>query len=243
MNFFRALGVAAITALISVTPTYADTVELADSPYVFVTPEETAPIVEDYMYTTAAVNFRHAPSTDSEIITTLSRGTKVNNLAYSDNWNLVDLNGTLGYIHHNYLAPEGNMAAPANISDQEFKELVCIICAEAEDEPYAGQCAVGIVVLNRVANWEYANTIHGVIYEKIAGYTQFTPTIDGNMNSKLRRYDKGTIPQSCYDAALYALAGNKTVEYNGTTIDMSNILDFARKVKRAKFQIGHHQFR
>ena len=49
---------------------------------------------------------------------------------------------------------------------------------EARGEPYEGQVAVGAVILNRVKNPNFPNTIAGVIYEKGA----FTAVADGQIN-------------------------------------------------------------
>lgn len=52
------------------------------------------------------------------------------------------------------------------------------IYAEARGEPYAGQVAVGAVILNRVRNSQFPNTIAGVIYQPRA----FTVVQDGQIN-------------------------------------------------------------
>ena len=58
--------------------------------------------------------------------------------------------------------------------------LARIICAEAKGEPFAGQVAVGNVVLNRVASRQYPNTIYDVIFDRNSG-VQFTPTANGTI--------------------------------------------------------------
>ena len=56
--------------------------------------------------------------------------------------------------------------------------LAKAIYAEARGEPYSGQVAVGAVILNRVKNSNFPNTIAGVIYQKGA----FTAVDDGQIN-------------------------------------------------------------
>ena len=56
--------------------------------------------------------------------------------------------------------------------------LARIIYAEARGEPYSGQVAVGAVVLNRVKNSAFPNTISGVIYQAGA----FDAVSDGQIN-------------------------------------------------------------
>ena len=55
-----------------------------------------------------------------------------------------------------------------------------IISAEAKGEPFAGQIAVGNVVLNRVRSRSYPNTIYGVIFDRKHG-TQFSPVSLGTI--------------------------------------------------------------
>ena len=56
--------------------------------------------------------------------------------------------------------------------------LAKAIHAEARGEPYTGQVAVGAVILNRVKNANFPNTIAGVIYQRGA----FTAVDDGQIN-------------------------------------------------------------
>jgi N-acetylmuramoyl-L-alanine amidase len=55
-----------------------------------------------------------------------------------------------------------------------------IISAEAKGEPFAGQIAVGNVVLNRVESSQYPNTVKGVIFDTKYG-TQFSPVASGTI--------------------------------------------------------------
>lgn len=56
--------------------------------------------------------------------------------------------------------------------------LAKVIHAEGRGEPYVGQVAIGAVVLNRVRNNDFPNTISGVVYQKHA----FTAVSDGQIN-------------------------------------------------------------
>lgn len=47
----------------------------------------------------------------------------------------------------------------------DIELLARIIRAEAEAEPYTGQVAVGAVILNRIQDPNFPNTLAGVIYE------------------------------------------------------------------------------
>ncbi len=63
-------------------------------------------------------------------------------------------------------------------SSSDINLLARLIYAEARGESYTGQVAVGAVVLNRVKNPSFPNTISGVIYQPYA----FTCVKDGQIN-------------------------------------------------------------
>lgn len=73
--------------------------------------------------------------------------------------------------------------------------LARIISAEARGEPYAGQVAVGAVILNRIKHPSFPDTLSGVIYQNGA----FTAIVDGQFNQP--------ISDSAYKAAKDALNG------------------------------------
>lgn len=63
-------------------------------------------------------------------------------------------------------------------SSSEVYLLARTIYAEGRGEPYTGQVAIGAVVLNRVRDNQFPNTISGVVYQKHA----FTAVSDGQIN-------------------------------------------------------------
>lgn len=71
-------------------------------------------------------------------------------------------------------------AIPYTQSDLDL--LARLITAEANTQPYTAKVAVGAVVVNRVQDSRFSNTISGVIYEKSSGYYQFTPVENGMIN-------------------------------------------------------------
>ena len=96
-----------------------------------------------------------------------------------------------------------------DISEVKFEEsdrylLANLIYCEAGGEPYAGQLAVGAVVINRVLSSVYPNTVTGVIYQK----SQFSPVGSGRLALALSQ-NKATA--SCYKAADEAMAGQTNV--------------------------------
>lgn len=92
-----------------------------------------------------------------------------------------------------------------DISEVTFAEgdlylLANLIYCEAGGEPYAGQLAVGSVVINRVLSSVYPDTVVGVIYQK----SQFSPVASGRLDLALAS-NKATA--SCYKAAEEAMSG------------------------------------
>lgn len=75
-------------------------------------------------------------------------------------------------------------ATPASISytQYELDLLARLITAEANNQPNQAKVAVGAVVVNRVQDSRFPNTISGVIYERSGGYYQFTPVENGMIN-------------------------------------------------------------
>ncbi len=68
----------------------------------------------------------------------------------------------------------------SRLSRNETYLLAKLINGEARGESYQGQVAVGAVVLNRIGNPKFPNTLAGVIYEPLA----FTAAVNGQMNQQ-----------------------------------------------------------
>lgn len=69
-------------------------------------------------------------------------------------------------------------AASNSNSNSDVQLMARAINGEARGEPYEGQVAVGAVILNRVKDSKFPNTVAGVIYQKGA----FTAVSDGQIN-------------------------------------------------------------
>lgn len=75
-----------------------------------------------------------------------------------------------------YLTKTYNPLMDIELSEEEVVTLMRLVEAEAPAEDIYGKILVANVVLNRVNSEKMANTVTGVIYEKIDGNTQFSPT-------------------------------------------------------------------
>ena len=101
------------------------------------------------------------------------------------------------------IAGEKTLAA-LNINDNDYSDgytsadynlLARIISAEARGESYAGQVAVGAVILNRIEHPSFPDTVAGVVYQPGA----FSCLYDGQFDEP--------IADSAYSAARDALTG------------------------------------
>lgn len=83
-----------------------------------------------------------------------------------------------------------------NITNEELLLLSKLVTGEARGESYEGQVAVAAVVINRVKDSRFPNTLEGVIYQKNA----FSVVKNGRINAQPT--------SSTYRAAQEALYGN-----------------------------------
>lgn len=120
-----------------------------------------------------------------------------------------------------------------DISEVSFAEgdrylLANLIYCEAGAEPYAGQVAVGSVVINRVLSSVYPNTVTGVIYQS----GQFSPVASGRLALALA---EGRATAACYKAADEVMKG---------TTNVGNCVYFRTPVDgiSPRYTIGGHIF-
>ena len=150
---------------------------------------------------------------------------------YFQRVNGIEQTGTVGPITAKALGMTlSAYSSNYNTSNSDLYLLAKCIYAEARGESYVGQVAVGAVILNRVADPAFPNTISGVIYQPWA----FTAVQDGQINLE---------PDStAYQAARDALNGwdptyGSIYYYNPATATSSWI--WSREVTVV---IGNHTF-
>lgn len=88
-----------------------------------------------------------------------------------------------------------NSSSGSSAANNDVYLLARAINGEARGEPYAGQVAVGAVILNRVKHPSFPNTVAGVVYQPGA----FTAVDDGQIDAAMT--------SSCERAARDALNG------------------------------------
>lgn len=69
------------------------------------------------------------------------------------------------------------------ISDKDYETLLAIVEAEAGGEDIKGRILVANVIFNRVNNDQFPDTVTEVVWEQTGGSAQFSPTVDGRINT------------------------------------------------------------
>lgn len=139
---------------------------------------------------------------------------------------IIKVNG----IKNNRLTPGEKIIIPKQISQKEKDLMARLVTAEAKGEPYKGKVAVAAVVLNRVKNDQFPDSIHQVIYQK----RQFQPVDNGMINKPAVKEAKKAVNE--------AIAKNGQITdalyfYNPDKTD-SKWLRSKKTIKK----IGHHRF-
>ena len=90
--------------------------------------------------------------------------------------------------------PKQNISYAATSHTSDVQLMARAINREARGEPYEGQVAVGAVILNRVKDSRFPNSISGVIYQSGA----FTAVADGQINAPIS--EGSTVYKAAQDA-------------------------------------------
>lgn len=130
---------------------------------------------ETKLYTTTRVNFREKPSIKSEVIKVLDTNCCVKKIKQSKKWVKVKYNGKTGYVHKNYLSKKktknkttqtGQNRWNITLNQTEIDMLEQITYYESRGDVDVGQQAVVEVILNRMKNKTFPDTLYGVISQK-----------------------------------------------------------------------------
>ena len=122
-----------------------------------------------------------------------------------------------------------------DITQSERDTFAKIVHAEARGEPFMGQVGVAAVVINRVLDSHFPNTITDVIYQKHNGKYAFSAVWDGQIYLEA--------DENAYEAVDYALNGfdpsrGSLYYYNPVTATDSWIFDNTEEIRT----IGNHVF-
>lgn len=81
------------------------------------------------------------------------------------------------------MGAEENNQIKIHLKPEELKILHKIVEAEAGNEDMTGKMLIANVILNRVNSDRFPDTIKEVVYQRQHGKVQFSPTIDGRLDS------------------------------------------------------------
>ena len=98
------------------------------------------------------------------------------------------------------VTPEALTGNSFSLEDQEYQVLLRIVEAEAGCEDTEGRMLVANVVMNRVRNGYFPNTVTEVVYQRQDGTAQFSPVSDG-------RIDTVNVSQGTIDAVARVMNG------------------------------------
>lgn len=133
------------------------------------------------------------------------------------------------------LRPAAIETSTFSYTDEEFEWLAKLIEAEAENQPYQGKVAVGSVVMNRIKDDWFPNTIEEVIFQKSNKLFQFSPVGNG-------RFNRVSPSDDSYQAANAALSGEDPTDgalyFYNPTIATDRWIRTRTVVK----EIGQHSF-
>ena len=99
-----------------------------------------------------------------------------------------------GFVYAQTQKPESSISTTTASGDNMVELLARLINGEARGEPYIGQVAVGAVIMNRVKDPSFPNTIAGVIYQT----GQFSCVTDGQFNVEIE--EGSTVYKAAQDA-------------------------------------------
>ncbi|WP_297630706.1 cell wall hydrolase [uncultured Clostridium sp.] len=118
------------------------------------------------------------------------------------------------------------------ITKSDIDLLSKLVYAESRGEPFQGKVAVASVVLNRVMNPKFPNSIEGVIFQKNA----FSCVVNGKLETQTN--------ESCYEAVYEAIKGKDPTNealffYNPSIATCSWMKETSKKDSKV---IGNHTF-
>lgn len=135
----------------------------------------------------------------------------------------------------------------------DLELLTALIYCEAGNQSYAGQVAVGLVVMNRVNSSSFPNTVREVIYQKgqlTPGYTQYATKYSNALNGKvtISATTKAAAEEVVAKMKAYKSGQSVKLTVDGKTMDFPHLFFMTKPaynslgLKTAYTQIGDHVF-
>lgn len=153
--------------------------------------------------TARALNIRQEPNTNCAILATVPYGTILKGVQSMGGWIQIEWNNLIAYVSSSYVTQKDETVPIVQGYTYEDLDLLArVIDAEAGSSWLTDehQLAVGSVVLNRIADSRFPNTLEGVVYQKgqyacvWSGMINKTPTERALNNAKYLLENGVTIP-------------------------------------------------
>lgn len=131
------------------------------------------------------------------------------------------------------------LATPTIMSDADYDTLLRIVEAEAGTEDVKGRVLIANVIMNRIKNEEFPDTVTEVVWDYSNGVPQFSPTYDGTISEV-------TVSDKTKEAVKLALEG---IDYSQGALffiqksaaEEHNVSWFEKDLKKL-FKHGVHEF-
>jgi len=126
-----------------------------------------------------------------------------------------------------------------DITNEDYENMLRIVEAEAGGEDRTGKLLVANVILNRVANENFPDTVTDVIFQKEKGVCQFSPVSDGRFyavdvsEETIQAVDAALYGEDFSEGALYFMARKHADKEKAAWFD---------KHLRKLFTYGGHEF-
>lgn len=133
-------------------------------------------------FTTAVVNIRKEPNTDSEILGTSLIGSSFDVVLEIDGWAKIVTEDGFAYMRTDWFVD--SLDEIPSYDEEDLHILAMILCGEAHTYPDEEQRLVGSVFLNRVNNVQFPDAFEAVAADKRWGI-QYACWWDGNARREI----------------------------------------------------------
>ncbi|MFE8697908.1 cell wall hydrolase [Cytobacillus sp. FJAT-53684] len=174
-------------------------------------------------------NYTYAELLDSVDIYTVEKGDSLYEIGMEHGVSVLELK-KINHKKTEKVHTGEKLILPKSITKSEQDLLARLVHAEAKGEPYEGKVAVAQVILNRVKDDRFPDTIKGVIYEK----RQFQPVDNGSINEPADKSSK----KAAMEALVLKGKGNGSVFFFNPDQTSSTWL----RSKTVTVEIGKHRF-
>lgn len=150
-----------------------------------------------------------------------------------------DISSSMEYRVNEFDEKSVTLATPTIMSDTDYDTLLRIVEAEAGTEDIKGRVLIANVIMNRIKNEEFPDTVTEVVWDYSNGVPQFSPTYDGTISEV-------TVSDKTKEAVKLALEGTDYSQgalffIQKSAAEEHNVNWFEKDLKKL-FKHGVHEF-